>query len=98
MPLFDRIYFNGVFGALGGLLGWMLFAVFGDKSASQNQVGIQLLLGGACIGGAVREFVVSRGAVRDRSLGRFCLPASDCGGLGAGGGALRTAGGGDVNL
>jgi hypothetical protein len=28
MALLTRIYFNAVFGALGGLLGWMLFGVF----------------------------------------------------------------------
>ena len=27
MALLGRIYFNAVFGALGGLLGWMLFGV-----------------------------------------------------------------------
>ena len=33
MALLTRIYFNAVFGALGGLLGWMLFGVFVDKNA-----------------------------------------------------------------
>ena len=28
MALLTRIYFNAVFGALGGLLGWLLFGVF----------------------------------------------------------------------
>ena len=31
MALLSRIYFNAVFGALGGLLGWMLFSVFGKQ-------------------------------------------------------------------
>jgi hypothetical protein len=32
MALLTRIYFNGVFGALGGLLGWMFFGVFDDMN------------------------------------------------------------------
>lgn len=32
MALLSRIYYNAVFGALGGLLGWMLYGVLGDKS------------------------------------------------------------------
>ena len=31
MALFSWIYFNAVFGALGGLLGWMLF---GDEGGA----------------------------------------------------------------
>jgi hypothetical protein len=31
MGLITRIYYNAVFGALGGLLGWMLFSIFGNK-------------------------------------------------------------------
>jgi hypothetical protein len=34
MALLTRIYFNAVFGALGGLLGWMLFGVLVDKDAA----------------------------------------------------------------
>ncbi|MFL5242082.1 MAG: FHA domain-containing protein [Gemmataceae bacterium] len=98
MPLFDRIYFNGVFGALGGLLGWMLFAVFGDKSASQNEVSVQLLLGGACIGGVIGYFVVSVDAIRDRSLVRFCRLASYGAVLGAVGGAVGMWVGDTVNF
>jgi Inner membrane component of T3SS, cytoplasmic domain len=36
MALLTRIYFNAVFGALGGLLGWMLFGVFVDKNATAD--------------------------------------------------------------
>ena len=32
MALVSRVYFNAVFGALGGLLGWMLFGVFGERN------------------------------------------------------------------
>lgn len=35
-PLVSRIYFNAVYGALGGLLGWLLFGVFGDKNPSRD--------------------------------------------------------------
>jgi hypothetical protein len=34
MALLSRIYFNAVFGALGGLIGWMLFGVFVEKNAT----------------------------------------------------------------
>lgn len=71
MALVSRIYFNAVFGALGGLLGWMLFGIFGDKNAPGDQVARQLVLGGALIGGAIGYFVVSVEAIRDRSLLRF---------------------------
>jgi hypothetical protein len=74
MALASRIYFNAVFGGLGGLLGWMLFGIFGDKSAAN--VTRQLLLGGALIGGAIGYFVVSVEAIRDRSLIRFARLAS----------------------
>jgi len=71
MALLSRIYYNGVFGALGGLLGWMLFGVFGDKNAPDERVTQQLLAGGALIGRAIGYFVVSVEAIRDRSLVRF---------------------------
>jgi MFS family permease len=88
MPLLVRIYFNAVFGALGGLLGWMLFGVFGDKSAPDERVTAQLLFGGALIGGLIGYFVVSVEALRDRSLVRFSRLASYGVVLGAVGGAL----------
>ncbi len=34
MALLSKIYFNAVFGALGGLLGWMLFGVLGERLPS----------------------------------------------------------------
>jgi hypothetical protein len=71
VALATRVYFNAVFGGLGGLLGWMLFGIFGDKSAPDREVTRQLLLGGALIGGAIGYFVVSVEAIRDRSLLRF---------------------------
>lgn len=35
-PLLSRIYFNAVYGALGGLLGWLLFGVYGEKNPSRD--------------------------------------------------------------
>ena len=85
MALLVRIYFNAVFGALGGLLGWMLFGIFGDPSGDANR---EIILGGALIGGIIGYFVVSVDAIRDRSLGRFCRLASYGVVLGALGGAV----------
>ncbi len=73
MALLLRIYFNAVFGALGGLLGWLLFGVFGDKSSASTS---QQLLGGALIGGFIGYFVVGVDALRDRSALRFCRQAA----------------------
>ncbi len=96
MALLVRIYFNAVFGALGGLLGWMLFGIFGDKTAGDDFR--QWLLGGAVIGGLIGYFVVSVEAIRDRSLPRFSRLA--CYGvlLGAVGGALGMVVGELVNF
>ena len=44
MSLLIRIYFNAVFGGLGGLLGWVLFGVFFDPKGSGV---LHWLLGGA---------------------------------------------------
>jgi Inner membrane component of T3SS, cytoplasmic domain len=91
MALLTRIYFNAVFGGLGGLLGWMLFGVFADPHAADPGTAafwLNLLLGGAVIGGAVGYFVVSVEALRDRSLLRFVRLASYGVLLGALGGAV----------
>ncbi len=71
MALLSRVYYNAVFGGLGGLLGWMLFGIFGRKDAPENEVSWQLLLGGAFIGGAIGYLLVGAEALRDRSLLRF---------------------------
>jgi hypothetical protein len=86
MALLVRIYFNAVFGALGGLLGWMLFGVFGDKTAEHPRA--MTLLGGAFIGGVIGYFVVGVEALRDRNPVRFARLASYGVALGAVGGAL----------
>jgi len=86
MALLLRVYFNAVLGALGGLIGWMLFGVFADPTRMDQHS--QTLLGGAIIGGSIGYFVVSVEALRDRALVRFCRLASYGLVLGALGGAL----------
>jgi Inner membrane component of T3SS, cytoplasmic domain len=99
MALLARIYFNAVFGALGGLLGWLLFGVFGSKNPGTHVVvglgftsitseDVNALLGGLIIGGTIGYYVVSVEALRDRSLVRFARLASYGVLLGAVGGAL----------
>jgi len=94
MSLLLRIYFNAVFGALGGLLGWTLFGVFFDPTDSGAG---QQFLGGAVIGGAIGYLVVSVEALRDRSLVRFSRLAAYGLVLGAAGGALGMLVGEQVN-
>jgi hypothetical protein len=91
MPLLSRIYFNAVFGALGGILGWVLLSVFGRANFDQRKAGelfSQLLLGGALLGGSIGYFVVSVEAIRDRSWLRFVRLATYGTLLGAAGGAV----------
>lgn len=105
MPLLVRIYYNAVFGALGGLLGWMLFGVFGDKNPGSgsaflffNERDFNSLLGGAIIGGAIGLFVVSVEAIRDQAMVRFARLASYGLILGLIGGALGMYVGDKVNV
>jgi hypothetical protein len=90
MALLSRIYFNAVFGALGGLLGWMLYGVFADQGHGDQFLTLilNLLIGGAFVGGAIGYFVVSVEAFRDRSLLRFARLATYGVLLGALGGAV----------
>jgi hypothetical protein len=83
MALWSRIYYNAVYGGLGGLIGWMLFGVFGDRSASSERSilfltyeSLNLLLGGAILGVSIGYFVVGVEAIRDQSLVRFARLAS----------------------
>jgi hypothetical protein len=86
MALFTRIYFNAVFGGLGGLLGWMLFSIFGNKT---DEVTLsRLFFDGAFVGGGIGYLVVSVEAIRDRSWLRFVRLATVGVLLGAIGGAL----------
>lgn len=88
MALLSRLYFNAVFGALGGLVGWMLFGIFGEKTASDEELTRQIFLGGALIGGSIGYLVVSVEAIRDLALVRFVRLASYGVLLGAAGGAV----------
>src|SRR5262245_20579997 len=88
MALLTRIYFNAVFGALGGLLGWMLFSIFGNRTASEDALSRQLLQDGALVGAGIGYFVVSVEAIRDRSWLRFVRLATYGVVLGAIGGAV----------
>jgi hypothetical protein len=85
MALLARIYFNAVFGGLGGLLGWLLFGVFANPGSEELT---QWLGGGALIGGSIGYFVVGVEALRDQALVRFCRLASYGLIIGAAGGAL----------
>ncbi|HXG09105.1 MAG TPA: FHA domain-containing protein [Gemmataceae bacterium] len=78
MALLVRIYFNAVFGALGGLLGWMLLGVFGQPMYEETlpKVILHSFIVGVIIGGSIGYFVVSVEAIRDLSLVRFCRLAS----------------------
>jgi hypothetical protein len=90
MALMTRIYFNAVFGALGGLLGWMLLSVFGQKVVDQQgaELYLHLVRSGALLGGSIGYFVVSVEAIRDRSWLRFVRLATYGVLLGAVGGAV----------
>jgi hypothetical protein len=80
MAILSKMYFNAVFGALGGLLGWMLFGVLGERNPSSegffSALDFNLLLGGALIGGSIGYFVAGVEAIRDQSLVRFARLAS----------------------
>jgi hypothetical protein len=97
MQLLVRIYYNAVFGALGGLLGWMLFGVFGDRNPGEGAGRLNSLLGGAIIGGCIGYFVVSVEAIRDRALVKFARLASYGVALGAIGGAIGMLVGDEIN-
>src|SRR5262249_54043483 len=97
MALLTRIYYNAVYGAIGGLLGWLLFGVFGDKGASGDQQFLQMIIGGVLIGGLIGYFVVSVDAIRDQSLARFARLATYGVLLGAVGGAVGMVVGDLVN-
>jgi hypothetical protein len=88
MELLTRIYYNAVYGGLGGLIGWMLYGAFGDKTPLDEHKLFQFLLLGAFIGGSIAFLVVSVEAIRDRSLARFARLSSYGVVLGSVGGAL----------
>jgi len=89
MAILSKMYFNAVFGALGGLLGWMLFGVLGERLPETKPLeSVNTLLGGAIIGGMIGYFVVGVEAIRDRSFVRFARLASYGVLIGMVGGAL----------
>jgi hypothetical protein len=99
MGLLVRLYYNAVFGALGGLLGWMLFGVFGNKNCDPGfEQKMQMLLGGTFIGGFIGYLVVSVEAIRDGSLVRTARLGTYGVTLGAIGGAIGMFVGDEVNL
>lgn len=105
MALWSRIYYNAVYGGLGGLLGWMLFGVLGNKSASPTETAflfltyeqVNTLLGGTLIGISIGYFVVGVEAIRDLSVVRFARLASYGALLSWLGGALGMVVGESVN-
>lgn len=97
MGSWGRIYDNAVFGGLGGLLGWLLFGLLGERGAPDDQQTFQALLGGALIGGAIGWLVVAGEALRDRALLRILRLASIGVVLGAIGGAFGMLLGDAVN-
>jgi hypothetical protein len=76
MALLSRIYYNGVFGALGGLFAWLVYGVFGEPTPSGFGRVIETIFAGIIVGGIVGCFVVSVDAIRDLSLIRFVRQAS----------------------
>ena len=98
MGLLVRIYYNAVYGALGGLLGWMLYGVFGNRypDAGFDQM-MQMLLAGTFIGGFIGYLVVSVEAIRDGALVRIARLATYGVILGGIGGAIGMLVGDQVN-
>jgi hypothetical protein len=94
MSLAIRIYYNAVFGGLGGLLGWMLYGVFFDARESGAA---HWLFSGCVIGGSIGYLVVSVEAIRDHSLVRFSRLATYGLVLGAIGGAIGMLSGEVIN-
>lgn len=68
-----HLYFNMLFGGLGGLLGWMLF---GELVHPHWPWWLQALVGGVLIGAMIGYFVVSVDAILDRTFLRFCRYAT----------------------
>jgi hypothetical protein len=113
MSLLIRIYYNAVFGGLGGLLGWMLFGILGSRNPEgtlEKEVNsllgiaidgldqkVQMLVGGMLIGGFIGYLIVSVDAIRDGNLVRFARLGTYGVILGAIGGAIGMFIGDEVN-
>jgi hypothetical protein len=99
MALLVRLYYNAVFGALGGLLGWMLFGIFGNKNPDPGiEQRLQMVLGGMFIGGFIGYLVVSVEAIRDGAVIRIARLGTYGVILGAVGGAIGMLLGDEVNV
>lgn len=97
MTIFFRVYYRAIFGALGGLLGWMLFGALGDRNTTDDAQQFQQLLGGWCVGACVGFSLAVIGALSDPSLVRWCR-ASAIGTVAGGiGGMLGVWAGDQVN-
>jgi len=77
-----RIWYNAVFGGLGGLLGWLLFGRFVGWLIDTQTIDpivdwhLVAVLGGLLIGASIGYFVVSVDAILDRAPVRFLRYAS----------------------
>lgn len=85
MSWVHRLYFNAMLGALGGLLGWMLF---GEFVAPQWHWSMRAWVGGGLIGAVIGYFVVGTDALLVRAPLRFIRQAAIGVLLGGAGGAL----------
>lgn len=85
MTRWYRIYFNTLLGALGGLIGWMLFGEWIDANWNWWQ---SSLAGGALIGAVIGYGLAGAEALQDAVFIRFIRFASMGTVLGAIGGAL----------
>lgn len=63
-----RVYYNAIFGAAGGLLGWLFFGLLVDGSWVWYW---QTLVGGLLVGGVIGYLVVGWEGLVDLSLPRF---------------------------
>ncbi len=65
MPhLLPSFYFRIMLGALGGLMGWLLFGALGDLRAVEDGQPLQQILAGALVGGAVSQSLAGSVALR----------------------------------
>lgn len=97
MATLYRIYFNAVYGGLGGLLAWLIYGIGGRPASSEGERLEETILSGVIIGGIIGYFVVSVEAILDRSPVRFSRLASYGLVLGAIGGAVGMLVGDYVN-
>lgn len=98
MNLLVRVYFHAIFGALGGLIGWMLFGVLGEKNAALEYQRFQQILGGLLIGASIGYCTVGVEGLRERSFVRVCRMSALGAAFGGVSGALGIWAGDHVNF